>query len=225
MDCIKTIKICKKYIKGNQTIAAVDNITQTFKSGNLYAIVGHSGSGKTTLLQCLGLLDKLTEGEILIENLNTSSMNENELAKIRREKIGFIFQMFYLIPNLTALENVMIPLFLNKSLSMKDIKNKAFNMLKKVGLEDRANHYPDELSGGEQQRVAIARALVNNPSIILADEPTGNLDEENEAIILNLLKKCSTEGKCVIVVSHSNTIYNFSDEILTMKKGKLYKNE
>lgn len=186
----------------------------------MYGIVGPSGSGKTTLLQCMGLLEKFSVGNLFIENVKINSLKEDDLANIRKDKIGFVFQMYYLIPSLSAIENVMLPLFLDKRITKEEREKRAFEMLKKVDLEQRIHHYPDELSGGEQQRVAIARALINNPSIILADEPTGNLDEKNELIILEILKKCAEEGKCVIIVSHSQKIFKYADKIIRMNKGK-----
>ena len=148
-------------------------------------------------------------------------MSEKEKAIIRNQEIGFIFQSFYLIPTMTALENVMLPLYVNKKINKKEIELKALELLDNMNLKDRHNHFPRELSGGEQQRVAIARALITNPSIILADEPTGLLDFENEIKILKILKKLSKDGKCIIVVSHGNEILKYADKVLKIKDGEL----
>ena len=183
-------------------------VNYDFKSNKLYTISGRSGAGKTTLINILGLISKPTNGEVIIENTNTKILNDKSLSKIRSEKIGFVFQSFYLNPLLTAKENIMLALLINKRTNAKE---QAKELLKMVGLEDRENHYPKELSGGEQQRVAIARALANNPEIILADEPTGSLDPENEEKIMELLKSISKDGKCVIIVTHSNSVKKYSD--------------
>lgn len=173
-----------------------------------YAIIGHSGSGKSTLIQVLGLLEPLTTGTYLYNSVDVETFAEDEKAVIRAKKIGFIFQNYYLDPCLKAFENVMLPMYVNEEIAKQDRKEKAIQLLEKLGLQDRIYHFSKELSGGEQQRVMNARALANDPDIILADEPTGSLDEENEKIIFDLLKKISEEGKCVIVVSHSNVIAN-----------------
>lgn len=224
MSCIELKNASKNYKKDNTVIKAMDKITFKFESGKMYGIIGPSGSGKTTLLQCIGLIDKLTSGDLIIDNSIINKCNDDEVTDIRKYKIGFVFQMFYLMSNLSALENVMLPLFLNNKLSMKEKRKKAKKVLEMVGLEERLDHYPSELSGGECQRVAIARALVNNPKILLVDEATANLDEHNALLILNILKDLAKKGKCVIAVSHSNDIYKFADTVLIMKKGILNKN-
>lgn len=221
--CIINIKsISKTYIKENEIIHALKSITYNFEIGKFYAIMGNSGSGKSTLLNCLGLLDEIDNGEIVINNINVSCLSDDQMSEFRRNKIGFIFQDYYLNPNMKAYENVMLPLFLNKNISEKEKKQKAIKILESLGLKDRVNHFPKELSGGEQQRVAIARALINNPDIILADEPTGNLDDENEKKIFALLKKLSKKGKCVIVVTHNSIIKNYADKVINLKKGEMY---
>lgn len=221
--CIINIKsISKTYIKENEIIHALKSITYNFEIGKFYAIMGNSGSGKSTLLNCLGLLDEIDNGEIVINNINVSCLSDDQMSEFRRNKIGFIFQDYYLNPNMKAYENVMLPLFLNKNISEKEKKQKAIKILESLGLKDRVNHFPKELSGGEQQRVAIARALINNPDIILADEPTGNLDDENEKKIFALLKKISKKGKCVIVVTHNSIIKNYADKVINLKKGEMY---
>lgn len=204
-----------------EKIVVLNHIDYNFSSGKLYAITGHSGSGKTTLINILGLIEQPTSGKLFIDNQDVSKLNDFETSKIRSEKIGFIFQNYYLDENLKAYENVMVPLILNKNIKPIDRKDYAIQLLCKFGLKERISHFPKELSGGECQRVAIARAMANNPNIILADEPTGNLDEKNEILIFQELKKLSEEGKCVIVVSHSNIIKKYADVILSIKGGKI----
>ena len=208
MIILKLKDIEKSYKKRNKTISVLKEVNYDFKSNKLYTISGRSGAGKTTLINILGLISKPTNGEVIIENTNTKILNDKSLSKIRSEKIGFVFQSFYLNPLLTTKENIMLALLINKRTNAKE---QAKELLKMVGLEDRENHYPKELSGGEQQRVAIARALANNPEIILADEPTGSLDPENEEKIMELLKSISKDGKCVIIVTHSNSVKKYSD--------------
>jgi ABC-type lipoprotein export system ATPase subunit len=202
-------------------VEAVKNVSLELEKGKFYAVMGHSGSGKTTLLQLLGLLDKMTSGELYIDGRNVSNLNENQKARMRMEKLGFVFQAFYLNPKLKAYENVMLPMYINEKYSNSDLKAKAMELLEQLGLSDRSNHYPRELSGGEQQRVAIARALANNPDCIFADEPTGNLDIENETIVFENLKNLSREGKCVLVVSHNETVKEYADKLFYMDKGLL----
>ncbi len=218
---IQIKNLSKTYKMKNKTIQALNNISYIFEGKNFYAIMGHSGSGKSTLIHCIGLLDQITEGEILLNNVPISTMSENEKAHIRATEIGFIFQSFYLNPKLKAYENVMLPMYLDKSINSTIRKSKSLLLLKELGLETRSEHYPKELSGGEQQRVAIARALVNNPSIILADEPTGNLDSDNEKYVLETLKQLANNGKCVIMVSHSDIVKQYANKILYMNNGKL----
>lgn len=205
----------------NGKIEAVKNVTLNLEKGKFYAIMGHSGSGKTTLLQLLGLLDKMTSGELYIDGENVANLNEKEKAKIRMGKIGFIFQAFYLNPKLKAYENVMLPMYINENYRNHDLKAKAMTLLEQLGMSDRAKHYPKELSGGEQQRVAIARSLANDPDCIFADEPTGNLDVENEIVVFDTLKKLSKEGKCVLVVSHNEIVKKYADKLFYMDKGIL----
>lgn len=216
-------KISKVYNTKNTYVEAIKEISYQFEQGKFYAIMGHSGSGKSTFILLLGLLETPTSGKYTLNGKNVENLTEKETAKIRNETIGFIFQDFYLDEYLTACENVMLPMLINKNINNIERKERALHLLKRLGLEERITHFPKELSGGEKQRVAIARALANDPKIILADEPTGNLDEENEKKILEILKKQSQEGKCVIVVSHSNEIKKYADELLTIKEGRLNK--
>ncbi len=220
MSAISILNATKIYQLKGTSDKAINNLSYEFEYNKLYVIMGHSGSGKSTLIQCLGLLDELNEGKVFIDNNDTSKLSEKEKNKIRNSKIGFIFQNYYLNNTMRAYENVMLPMLINKNYNNKDIKKISKEMLSEVGLSERVNHYPKELSGGEQQRVAIARALANEPDIILADEPTGNLDEENEIYILEKLRSLANEGKCVIVVSHNAIVKKYSDVVINMKKGK-----
>lgn len=220
-EVLKIENLTKTYIKSKRKFCVLNNINYNFNSNTFYCINGKSGAGKTTLIEILGLLKNYENGKLIINGKDTSELSEKEKAIIRNQKIGFVFQSFYLIPTMTALENVMLPLYVNKKINKKEIKLKALELLNNMNLKDRCNHFPKELSGGEQQRVAIARALINNPTIILADEPTGSLDPENETKILKILKKLSDDGKCVIVVSHSNEILKYADKVLKIKDGEL----
>lgn len=213
--------VCKVYKTKNDEVKALDNVSYEFKPGKLYAIMGHSGSGKSTLISILGLIETLTSGRITINNKDISKLKDDELANLRMKYIGFVFQDFYLDEHLKAYENVLLPMLINKEIKESDRKEKALKLLTDLGLNERINHYPKELSGGEQQRVAIARSLANDPEIILADEPTGNLDEENEKLVFETLKSLAKKGKCVIVVTHSEEIRKYADEILKITKGKL----
>lgn len=218
---IRAEHITKKYKNG---VVALNDVSMVFLKGKLISITGASGSGKSTLLQILGLVDRQTSGRTYFNGLDTSLIKENQKAQIRNKDIGFIFQSYLLNPKLRAYENVMLPMFLTKT-SIDDMKRRATLLLDKVGLSSRSNHYPKELSGGEQQRVAIARALANNPMCLLADEPTGNLDSDNEKIVFKILRDLADEGKCVIVVSHDEIIKDYSDEIYSLNKGILIERE
>lgn len=219
--CIILKNGLKEFNLKNEKVTAIDNINLEIKIGKLYVIMGHSGSGKSTLVQILGLLDDLTSGELYINGQEVSNLSENEKANLRMKEIGFIFQSFYLNPRLNALENVMLPMYINKMINQRERRKKAFKLLSEFGLENRIYHYPKELSGGEQQRVAIARALANNPNYILADEPTGNLDIKNEEIVYKTLRDLANSGKAVVVVSHNDGIKKYADEIIYMDSGKL----
>lgn len=213
--------LTKKYQRNKEDIVALDNINIKFEIGKFYAVMGHSGSGKSTLINIIGLIETATSGEYYLNGKNISDFNENEKANIRAKCFGFIFQDYNLDPNLKAYENVMLPMLIDKKVKNIEAKEKAIKLLESLDLTHRINHYPKELSGGEQQRVAIARALANNPEIILADEPTGNLDKKNEQKIFSDLKKLSESGKCVIVVSHSLEIKEYADVIYTIDEGKI----
>lgn len=187
-----------------------------FEQNRFYAIMGRSGAGKSTLLNIIGTVDTPTYGEVAISGANIAKLDERAKAKIRMGKIGFVFQGFYLNPYLTAIENVIVPMRINTEIAAKDRKGLALKLLKSFGAEALENSLPSQMSGGEQQRVCIARALANNPQIILADEPTGNLDEENEKIVFEYLKKLAEQGHTVIVVSHNERVKDYADEIIMM---------
>jgi len=211
----------KYYIKNKEKITVLEEMNIKFEKGKLYAIRGKSGAGKSTLLNIIGTLDNLSNGKLLIDGQDVNSLSEDEKAQIRMKKIGFIFQEFYLNQYMTVEENIEQPMYINKKYNKKDIKERTEKLIEMVGLTHRRKHFPRELSGGEQQRVAIARALANDPDIILADEPTGNLDKDNEIKVFEMLKKFSQEGKCVIVVSHSDKIEKYSDNILKIEEGRI----
>lgn len=218
---LKLENISKNYCNKNKKIQVLNDINYEFKENKVYCIIGRSGVGKTTLIEIMGLLLNFDSGNIIINNKDIKTTSEKEKAKIRNNEIGFVFQSYYLNPYMKAFENVMLPMFLNKSLSKTEIKKRAYQLLKLVDLEEREEHFPKELSGGEQQRVAIARALANNPKTILADEPTGALDPENGEKILTLLKKISKNKRCVIIVSHDEKVKKYADIILEIKNHKL----
>ena len=197
-----SINDISKVYEGPPPVKALDGVSLNVKEGDLVAIVGQSGSGKSTLLNMIGLLDSVSGGSIEIEGKDISDLTDNELSKFRGEKIGFIFQSFFLLPGLTAQENVAEGL-LYQGISRPERLEKAGEVLEQVGLGDRLSHLPKELSGGQQQRVAIARALVQDPAFVLADEPTGNLDKESGINILNILKELNNQGKTVIMITHN----------------------
>lgn len=217
---IRAEKVTKIY---GEKIIAVNEADLLLERQHFYAVMGHSGSGKTTLLQVLGLLNDMTSGQIFIDNKNVSNFKDNQKANVRMNFIGFVFQSFFLDPRLKAYENVMLPMYINKIYRKAEMKSRAVELLSNLGLEERINHYPGELSGGEQQRVAIARSLANDPVCIFADEPTGNLDTENELLVFDFLKKLSNHGKCVLVVSHNKIVNNYADELFLMENGVLSK--
>jgi putative ABC transport system ATP-binding protein len=213
MHSVKLQNISKKY----NNVLALDSISLTIEKNEWIAVMGPSGSGKSTLLNLLGGLDSPTAGQIIVEGENISALSSKQLAIFRREKVGFVFQQFYLVPYLTALENVMLAQYFH---SMTD-EQEAVAALQRVGLEDRLQHLPSELSGGEQQRVCIARALINHPRLILADEPTGNLDAENERIVLALLENLHREGHTIIMVTHAPHLGERAQKIVRLAHGRL----
>jgi len=209
----------KTYKKnGSVQVIALKDISINIEKGEFVAITGPSGSGKSTLMNIIGLLDRPDSGKYLLENREVSKLVIDDLAKLRNEKIGFVFQSFHLLPRTTALENVELPLIYS---DRKNIKNKALNALKIVGLEDRACHDPNELSGGQQQRVAIARALVNDPEIIFADEPTGNLDTRVGLEIMEIFQNLNNNGNTIIVITHEQDIAEHANRIIRIVDGKI----
>ena len=220
---IKIKDLCKTYKPKNREVKVLDNLNYSFEKGKFYAIMGRSGSGKSTLFNLIGAIDNEFIGSISINDKDLSKMNDNELSELRNKRIGFVFQDYFLDDYLTSLENVMLPMLVNKEIDILKQKEIATNLLKEVDMEERINYFPKEMSGGEKQRVAIARALVNDPDILLCDEPTGNLDFENATKIFKLLKQLSKKGKCVIVVSHDEEVKNYADVSLKLEKGKLDK--
>ena len=215
-----SINNISKVYEGPPPVKALDGVSLNVKEGDLVAIVGQSGSGKSTLLNMIGLLDSVSGGSIEIEGKDISDLTDNELSKFRGEKIGFIFQSFFLLPGLTAQENVAEGL-LYQGISRSERLEKAGEVLEQVGLGDRLRHLPKELSGGQQQRVAIARALVQDPAFVLADEPTGNLDKESGINILNILKELNNRGKPVIMITHNQEHANMFKKVIELVDGKI----
>ena len=221
---IELKNVNKIYKTKAEEIHILKNINLSFSKGNFVSIQGKSGSGKTTLLNILGLLDVPTNGDMYIDEKKINYKNEKIKNRIRNEKIGFVFQFHYLLNEFTALENVMMPALINKNLDKKEIKKRALELLTLVGLSERIKHKPLELSGGEKQRVAIARSMINNPEIILADEPTGNLDTETSLVINNLFKKINEEKKqSIIIVTHSLELANLAEYKYKIEKGEFNK--
>src|ERR1700675_2232750 len=206
---------------GHTLINALDDISLSIAPGEWLAMMGPSGSGKSTLVNLIGCLDRPTSGEIWLDDVNVAKMSANELNRVRAEKVGFIFQQFHLIPYLTALENVMLAQYFH---SMTD-EQEALEALARVGLKDRAEHVPAQLSGGEQQRVCIARALINDPKIVLADEPTGNLDAVNEEIVLRLLRELHRQGRTIVMVTHDPVVARLADRRIELHHGKVAEQE
>ena len=221
---IKTIDLWKTYTVGTETIHAVRSVSVEIERGEYVAIMGPSGSGKSTLMNLIGCLDSPTRGEYHLNGRRVSAMSDDELAYIRNKEIGFVFQTFNLLPRASALHNVELPLIYNGTASGERIR-KAKEALKTVDLEDRMTHRPNELSGGQRQRVALARALVNNPSLILADEPTGNLDTATGAEIMELFGRLHREGNTIIIVTHERDIATYADRIFYLRDGKVEKEE
>lgn len=216
--------IAKHYKVGTQIVKALKSITLDINKNEYLALMGPSGSGKSTLMNSLGCLDTPTKGQYILNNQDVSKLTDNELAEIRNKEIGFVFQTFNLMPRSTALENVMLPL-VYAGFSKSERKERALEVLEQVDLSDRITHRPNELSGGQRQRVAVARALVNNPSIILADEPTGNLDTKTSTEIMNLFKKIHKDGNTVIVVTHEEEIAKYTHRIVRLRDGLVESDE
>lgn len=222
-EIIKTVDLCKTYKVGEIEVPALKSANITINKGEFVAIMGPSGSGKSTLMNLIGCLDMPTSGDYLLDGINTSKLTKNEYAAIRNQKIGFVFQGFNLLARTSALENVELPLMYDRSERIKNHRKSAIEALERVGLSDRMNHIPSQLSGGQQQRVAIARALVNNPSIILADEPTGNLDSTTSVEVFTLFQKLNEEGITIVMVTHERDYAAFAKRIIEMRDGRKVK--
>ena len=221
-EILKLENVEKKYSGSVEELHIINNLSFSVEEGEFISILGRSGSGTSTLLNIMGLLDRVDGGKIFIGGQEVDKLSEEERDKIKNQMIGFVFQFHYLLPEFTALENVMLPALLNNFDKKLEIEKRAKELLEKVGLGERENHKPSQLSGGEKQRVAIARALINSPKILLADEPTGNLDEETSEMIFKILKDINkNEKQTIIVVTHSKDLAEISDKQLYLKKGVL----
>jgi putative ABC transport system ATP-binding protein len=221
----KLKNVTKVYRTEEVEVYALKDISLEIKEGEYTAIIGPSGSGKSTLLHIMGCLDKPTSGKVFLDGVDVSKLNDLELARFRGKKIGFVFQFFNLYPTLNVLENVELPMIIAETYK-EERRKRALELLKAVGMEKRISHLPSQLSGGERQRVAIARALANNPTLILADEPTGNLDSKSGEEILQLLKKLQEkENKTVVIVTHNQRVVKYAERIIYFRDGKILKEE
>ena len=219
MKILEVTNLCKTYGTGDTMVKALDNVSFSVEKGEFLAIIGPSGSGKSTLLHILGGVDVPTSGSVVINQTDISNLDETALAIFRRRQIGLIYQFYNLIPILTVQENLTLPLLLD---GRKPDKKQIDTLVKRLGLENRLDHLPNQLSGGQQQRVSIGRALVNNPALMLADEPTGNLDSENSKEIISLLRQFNKEfNQTVIIITHDEKIANSADRVITIEDGKI----
>jgi putative ABC transport system ATP-binding protein len=210
----------KRFKNGEEIVTAIDDVSLTIKQNEFVAIMGSSGSGKSTLMNVLGCLDTPSEGKYFLDNKDVASLSDDELSRIRNEHIGFIFQTFHLLPKLDVIENVKLPLRYS-SISAEEANERAFDLIERVGLSHRKHHKPFEMSGGQRQRVAIARALINKPSVILADEPTGNLDSKTSNEIMELLTELHQAGQTIVMVTHEDDIAQYAQRTIRMKDGKV----
>lgn len=210
--------ISRVYGAGEAVVKALDKVSFTVAKGSFLAVMGPSGSGKSTLLNIIGGLDQLTSGEVLLDGVRIDNLNENQLVELRRGKVAYVFQQYHLIPSLTALENVLLPMVFRHQAQDVD---RAQAVLKRVGLQNRASHRPAQLSGGEQQRVAIARALTSDPELILADEPTGNMDQKTGAQIMRIFEELNAEGRSIVMVTHAPEIAAHAGETLLLRDGRV----
>jgi len=224
-EIITVRNLKREFMVGNEKVTALKGISFVVKQGEFVTIMGASGSGKSTLLNILGCLDTPTFGEYLLDGIPVRTMTKNDRAKLRNQKIGFVFQSYNLLPRTTALENVELPLMYNSAVTSHQRREKAQHVLEAVGLADRMQHMPNQMSGGQQQRVAIARALVNDPVIILADEATGNLDTRTSYEIMSLFQKLNSEGKTIAFVTHEADIALFSQRSIVLRDGRITKDE
>ncbi|HHY97434.1 MAG TPA: ABC transporter ATP-binding protein [Firmicutes bacterium] len=219
-NAIEIVNVTKIYNSGEVKVHALRGVSLTVSSGEFIAIMGPSGSGKSTLMNIIGCLDRPTSGSYLLDGKEVSTLSSDELAEVRNKKLGFVFQTFNLLPKLTAVENVELPL-VYAGVSLKERRERAMAALRAVGLGDRWGHRPNQLSGGQAQRVAVARALVNNPSIILADEPTGNLDSKSGKDVMNLLMEMNKTGITIVMVTHDSTIASFAERVIYIRDGEI----
>ncbi|MGX4601287.1 ABC transporter ATP-binding protein [Faecalimicrobium sp. JNUCC 81] len=219
MNILDAINLSKTYGKGENKVKALKNINLSIEKGKFTAIIGPSGSGKSTLLHCIAGLDSITSGEVILDGDDISKLSEDKLSKLRSRKFGFIFQSFNLIPVISVYDNIVLPVDIdNKKVDKKYIDS----IIDILGLRDKINKFPNQLSGGQQQRVAIARALANEPEIIFADEPTGNLDSKTTDEVINLLKECVEKfGNTLVMITHNNDIANIADKVVVIKDGKI----
>ncbi len=222
MNLVKLEGITKIYNNGeDNSVVALKNLDLQIEKGEFVAIMGASGSGKSTLMHVLGFLDKADSGKYFFEGQNVTELSDDQLAMIRNEKVGFVFQAFNLLARTSALDNVILPMLYGRGVSSEQMYERAMQMLKQVDLDARANHHPSELSGGQQQRVAIARALVNDPAIIFADEPTGNLDTKSSEEVMEIFKKLNESGRTLIFVTHEEDIAAYAKRIIRLKDGQI----
>jgi len=212
-------KVRKEYPMGDTVVKALDDVDLSIGEGEFVAVIGPSGSGKSTLMHIMGFMDQPTHGKILFDGQDMSKLSSNERAKVRSQKIGFVFQAFNLLPRLSVLENTALPLHYAHA-PAKEVRERAERVLDMVGLQERIDHHPNQLSGGQRQRVAIARALINEPRLILADEPTGNLDSENAQLILGLFDRLHTEGKTIVLVTHDEAVASHAGRRVWVQDGK-----
>ena len=219
MAVISTTDAVKEYDSGDKTLRALDGVDLAVDPGEFVAIVGPSGSGKSTLLNLLGLLDEPTDGSVTVEDEAVSALSTRERTALRRETVGFVFQSFYLVPTLTATENVTVPALIRGDRSR--LLDRAESLLERVGMGDRLDHYPDELSGGQKQRVAVARSLINDPDVLLADEPTGNLDQDTGAQVLDVFGRVADEDVAIVTVTHDEQVTDYADRTVTLVDGSL----
>lgn len=220
---IETRNITKDYQNGTEQLRVLDDISFEVAKGDFLAILGPSGSGKSTLMNILGCLDLPSEGEYYLDGLDVLKAKDHELASIRNQKIGFVFQQFNLLPRFTALQNVMLPL-LYRGISERETKQAARETLTLLGLEERLQHHPNELSGGQQQRVAIARAIITDPYLLLADEPTGNLDSKSSKEVIKIFHELNQQGHTVIIITHDLEVAEQAGKIIYIRDGKIYEN-